>query len=218
MIQFRFVSTVVLLKYKKDDSEVVDSYGNAVSMVNSNYQGFGSGIVPANCGFSLQNRGANFSLVDGDPNVLAPGKRPFHTIIPAMVRRNGNFYATFTVMGGFMQPQGQFQVFCNLAEFNMDPQSALDSPRFCIFDGEANGEIAFEEGIDEDVVDELRRMGHRILQPAKLPYDIQNKNAVIVTGVAREIFGRGQIITLNPANGVLCGGSDGRADGCVMGC
>ena len=197
-------------------AEVVDSFGNAVSMVNSNYTGFGTGIVPEGCGFSLQSRGANFSLVEGDPNELAPNKRPYHTIIPAMAFKKGTFYASFTVMGGFMQPQGQMQVFSNLVDFKMDPQAALDASRFCIFDGKANGSVAFEDGIKESVVEELRELGHAVLDPSLLPYETSD-NSALVKGVAREIFGRGQIITVDQDTGVLTAGSDGRADGCAMG-
>ena len=185
-------------------------------MVNSNYTGFGTGIVPKDCGFSLQSRGANFSLIPGDPNMLAPNKRPYHTIIPAMAFKKGLFYASFTVMGGFMQPQGQLQVFSNLVDFKMDPQAALDAPRFCIFDGTSNGEIAFEDGITEEVITELRERGHNILMPSALPYTLESRGTV-VEGVAREVFGRGQIIVLNQETQVLCAGSDGRADGCAMG-
>ncbi len=188
--------------------QVVDAHGNAVSMVNSNYEGFGSGIVPQGCGFSLQNRGANFSLRAEHPNVIAPCKRPFHTIIPAIVLHadSRELYATLTNMGGFMQPSGHVQLVCNLVDFRMDPQAAIDMPRFCITDGEANSQVALEDGVDPEVVRELREMGHRIMNDGKT-----------LTGHQRSLFGRAQIILRNRATGVLAAGSDGRADGAAMG-
>jgi gamma-glutamyltranspeptidase/glutathione hydrolase len=182
---------------------VVDGDGNACSFINSNYMGFGTGIVPAGWGFSLQNRGHNFSLDPEHPNALAPGKRPYHTIIPAMATRSADdsLYASFGVMGGFMQPQGHVQVISGLVDDGLDPQAALDRPRFCIDDGRAGGRVALETGISALVLDQLSKMGHPLYS---------------VRGQERALFGRGQIILRDPQTGVLQGGSDPRADGCAM--
>jgi len=183
---------------------VVDGEGNACSFINSNYMGFGTGIVPPGWGFSLQNRGHNFSLDLESPNVLAPGKRPYHTIIPALATRaeDESLYASFGVMGGFMQPQGHLQVLLALVDDGLDPQSALDRPRWCIEPGDLGGPVALEEGIAPQVMSTLQALGHPVTP---------------VSGMERSLFGRGQIIHRDPLTAVLCGGSDPRADGCAMG-
>ncbi|NDJ52119.1 MAG: gamma-glutamyltransferase family protein [Chloroflexi bacterium] len=183
---------------------VVDGEGNACSFINSNYMGFGTGIVPSGTGFSLQNRGHGFSLNPNHPNALTPGKRPYHTIIPAMATResDGSLFASFGVMGGFMQPQGHLQVLLSLVADGLSPQDALDQPRVCIEDGRAGGRTALEEGIPVAVMAQLAAMGHPV-RPA--------------SGQSRAIFGRGQIILRDPVSGVLAGGSDPRADGLAIG-
>jgi gamma-glutamyltranspeptidase/glutathione hydrolase len=189
---------------------VVDGEGNACSFINSNYMGFGTGIVPEGCGFSLQNRGHNFSLDPAHPNALAPGKRPYHTIIPALATRPADdaLIASFGVMGGFMQPQGHVQVVVALTDDRLDPQATLDRPRFCIeavgpsqWDGATDSKVAVEDGIPAATLVSLAHMGHPV---------------ALVSGHERAIFGRGQIILRDPETGVLCGGSDSRADGCAM--
>lgn len=182
----------------------VDGDGNACSFINSNYMGFGTGIAPEGCGFTLQNRGLGFSLNPDHPNALEPGKRPYHTIIPGLLTNaeTGGLVGPFGVMGGFMQPQGHAQVVVSLVADGLAPQAALDQPRFCIEDGTAGGRIALEDGIPVQVMSALADRGHQV-HP--------------VSGYSRAIFGRGQIILRDPDSGVLAGGSDPRADGQAAG-
>ncbi|HMJ64075.1 MAG TPA: gamma-glutamyltransferase, partial [Candidatus Binatia bacterium] len=125
-----------------------DSEGNMVSLIQSNYRGFGSGMVPDGLGFVLQNRGEMFTLEEGQPNTYAPKKRPFHTIIPAFVTRNGQPWMSFGVMGGAMQPQGHVQIIVNLIDFGMDLQDAGDAPRIQhVGSSEPTGELMKDGGL-----------------------------------------------------------------------
>ncbi len=179
---------------------VVDGQGNACSFINSLYYGWGSGVVARGTGVFLQNRGACFTLEDGHPNCLAPSKRPYHTIIPAMALKDGALWASFGVMGGFMQPQGHFQVLSAMIDDILNPQEALNRPRWCLEDGTAGSMLALEEGIPVATMARLAEMGHPV-RP--------------VSGVGRAIFGDGQIIRRDAQSGVLFGGSDPRKDGQV---
>lgn len=208
-------------------------------------RGFGTGIVPQGCGFSLQNRGYNFSLDPTHPNCLAPGKRPYHTIIPGMATwapptgqpsgtltaggtpkvdgstarleggaPAGELFCAFGNMGGFMQPQGHLQLITNLVDYDLDPQAAIDAPRFCLqgFPCPVKGHgphpvrsshVAVEDrpGVEE-LKGELERRGHRV---------------EVVRAYDRELFGKAQVIVRDRRSGVLWGGSEGRGDGCAMG-
>ena len=185
--------------------QVVDGYGNAVSFVNSNFCGFGTGLVPEGCGFTMQNRGFGFDLCPKHPNALEPKKRPFHTIIPGILTHSdtGELYASISNMGGYMQPQGHALLTVALVAGNVDPQRAVDLPRFCIADGTRGGVVMLEEGFDDDVVKKLSAMEHNYQSG--------------VGNYARSVFGRAQIIKRDRNTGVLWAGSDGRSDGSAIG-
>lgn len=189
---------------------VVDSEGNACSLINSLYMGGGTGLVVPGTGVLLQNRGANFSLNPNHPNHLEGGKRPYHTIIPGMITKDDQLFACFGVMGGFLQPQGHLQVLSNLVDFKLNPQQALDMPRFClnvnngggVGANDLGGEVLIEEGFSFLDMAALRKKGHHVSP---------------ISGRERVVFGGGQVIMRNPKTGVLMGGSDPRKDGCVIG-
>lgn len=169
-----------------------DGDGNMVSYIQSNYCGFGSGIVVPGTGIALHDRGANFSLDPSSVNVLMPGKRPYHTIIPGFLSKDGKAVGPFGVMGAFMQPQGHVQVLVNMLDKHMNPQAALDAPRWQ-WTGEKK--IEMESFWTEEIIEAMKRRGHEVTvteEPAG--------------------FGRGQII-LRGENGSLAGGTEPRADG-----
>ncbi len=171
-----------------------DKEGNMVSYIQSNYWNFGSGLVVPGTGISLQNRGTNFSLDPESENCMAPGKKAFHTIIPGFLTKDGRAVGPFGVMGGFMQPQGQMQVLCNVLDFGMNPQSALDAPRFQWTEG---FKYEIEDDFSPEVIQALRAKGHEI----ELFKD-------------RMSFGRGQIIWKTD-EGIYGGATEPRADGTV---
>ncbi len=189
-----------------------DAAGNMVSYIQSQYEGFGSGVVIPDTGIAMQNRGACFTLEDGHPNQVAGGKRPYHTIIPAFVTRPIQAGAersaapgpaaqqipimAYGVMGGFMQPQGHAQVFTRLFDFNQNPQAALDAPRWQVTTGL---KVTIEPGFEPSLYEELKRRGHDI--------EIAKERSVT--------FGRGQAIY--KLDDCYCAGSDLRADGQAVG-
>ncbi len=185
---------------------VADKDRNMVSLIQSNYRGFGSGLCPDGLGFCFQDRGALFALEEGHPNVYEPHKRPFHTIIPAFVTKDGKPFLSFGVMGGDMQPQGHVQVLCNIIDFGMNLQEAGDAARFhhtgsseptgeIMTDG---GRLALESAVDAEVRRALARMGHRIH---------------FATGG----FGGYQAIGYDAENDVYIGASESRKDGQAAG-
>jgi gamma-glutamyltranspeptidase/glutathione hydrolase len=185
-----------------------DSDRNMVSLIQSNFRGFGSGLCPPGLGFGLQNRGELFDLTPGRPNSYAPGKRPFHTIIPAMVAKDGRPVLSFGVMGGDMQPQGHVQILVNLLDFGMGLQEAGDAPRFC-HDGSTTptgvaanpdgGKLMLEPGLPPETVRELVRRGH------------------VVTAAPSSEFGGYQAIWYDAETGVYTGATESRKDGLALG-
>ena len=180
---------------------VIDKDGNACSLINSLFYGFGSGLVAPTTGIALQNRGALFELNATHPNRIAGNKRPYHTIIPAMATRDDELWLSFGVMGGFQQPQGHLQVISNMVDFGMSPQAALDSPRFSV-DVRGGGNLLVEEDIDSATLEDLRKRGHKV---------------EVKRGRERMLFGGGQIIARDPKSGVLVAGSEPRKDGLALG-
>lgn len=183
-----------------------DKDRNMVSLIQSNYRGFGSGLVPDGLGFCLQDRGALFALTAGHPNVFEPGKRPFHTIIPAFVTKDGKPLMSFGVMGGDMQPQGHVQVLCNIIDFGMNLQEAGDAARFHhggsseptgehMTDG---GEVSLESDIGPETRKQLSALGHTI-------------------GHKTGVFGGYQAIWYDATNDVYIGASESRKDGFAAG-
>jgi gamma-glutamyltranspeptidase/glutathione hydrolase len=189
---------------------VADSEGMMVSWIQSNYWEFGSGLVPKGAGFTLQNRGSSFSLEPGHANEYAPGKRPFHTIIPAFVMRDGAPLMAFGVMGGYLQPQAHVQMIANIVDFGMNVQEAGDAARM-VHQGDAQptggemsdgGTVHLESGVSDDVVVELRRRGHNVTH-----------------GERRYVgsYGGYQAVWRDPATGVYSGATEMRYDGAAAG-
>ncbi|MBQ6686857.1 MAG: gamma-glutamyltransferase [Firmicutes bacterium] len=171
-----------------------DGEGNMISYIQSNYMGFGSGVVVPGTGIAMHNRGNNFSMDPNSDNCVAPGKRPYHTIIPGFLAKDGKAIGPFGVMGGFMQPQGHLQVVLNTVEYGMNPQAALDHPRW---QWVGKNTIEVESTFPNDLAQMLQRAGHDIVVKAD-PLG----------------FGRGEIIWRNE-EGVLCGACEPRTDGHV---
>lgn len=187
---------------------VADKEGNMVSLIQSNYRGMGSGMVPPGLGFMLQNRGESFSLEEGHANVYAPGKRPFHTIIPAFVTKDGMPFLSFGVMGGDFQPLGHAQILVNMIDFGMNVQEAGDAPRIN-HSGSSDpadagardskgGQITLEHGYDYEVIRKLMQMGHQV-------------------GWSMGRYGGYQAILFDFRNKVYYGASESRQDGCCIG-
>lgn len=179
----------------------MDGDGNACSLINSLFSGFGTGLVVPTTGIALQNRGSLFSFDPDHPNYLQGRKRPYQTIIPAMATRGDEVYASFGVMGGFQQPQGHLQVVSNLVDFGLDAQKALDALRFSI-NVTGDKSVRVEEDLDADVVADLRSRGHSV---------------EAVGGYDRTMFGGGQAITRDSESGVLTAGTEPRKDGSALG-
>lgn len=169
-----------------------DGEGNMVSFIQSNAASFGSGIIVPGTGINFQNRGSSFSLDPAHANYLEPGKRPYHTIVPAFLTKDGTAVGPFGMMGGYMQPQGHAQIIVNTIDYGLNPQSVLDLPRWKWIEGQA---IEVEQGFPEHLITGLMKRGHKIS-----------------VNLDTEVFGKGQIIWKSE-NNVLTGGTEPRSDG-----
>ncbi|MBU9711709.1 gamma-glutamyltransferase family protein [Evansella tamaricis] len=172
-----------------------DGDGNMISYIQSNYMGFGSGLVVPGTGISLQNRGHNFSMNPEHENSLQPGKRTYHTIIPGFLTKGSTPIGPFGVMGGFMQPQGHMQVVMNTIDFGLNPQAALDAPRWQWM---KDKQVLLEQSVPNHIASALSAKGHGI--------QVTHQSGS---------FGRGQIIWRDPVSGVLAGGTESRTDGSI---
>ena len=177
---------------------VVDGEGNACSFINSVFSNFGSGMVVPGTGIVLHNRASLFSLDPNHANHLAPGKRPYNTIIPGMTTIGDELHSSYGMMGAFMQPQGHLQLVSNIVDHGMDPQKAINALRFMV----GNNNVILEEGLDPSVAQDLKSRGHNVGQ---------------INGYDRVSIGGAQMIQRDPETGVLRGGSEPRKDGCAVG-
>jgi gamma-glutamyltranspeptidase / glutathione hydrolase len=181
------------------DTEYVaaaDNEGNLVSFIQSNFMGFGSGVVEPETAIILQNRGHLFSLDENHPNCIGPRKRCVHTLMPGMIFKDGKPYAALGLKGGHVQPQVQVQIISNLIDFGMTPQEAIAAPRFNHLEG---AKVGLEPDFGQTMRDELTRRGHQVV------------------GGNPESFGGAHAIVIHPESGAFVGGSDPRKGGCALG-
>lgn len=183
-----------------------------VSFIQSNYMGFGSGVMIPGTGIALQNRGAGFTLTEGHPNEIGPNKRPFHTLMPGFITKNGQALGPFGVMGGPMQPQGHLQVIVNMVDYGMNPQAALDAPRWQFI---AENRILLESTVPQAVMIGLAERGHEVTKSSDRDnLGPENMAASRPYGAQPGLFGRGQIILRH--NDILVAASEPRADGMAL--
>lgn len=181
------------------DTEYVataDREGNLVSFIQSNFMGFGSGVVEPETAIILQNRGHLFSVDENHPNCIGPHKRCVHTLMPGMISKEGKPHAALGLKGGHVQPQVQVWIITSTIDFDMAPQKAISAPRFNHIEG---AKVGLEPGITQATRDELTRRGHQIV------------------GGNAESFGGAHAIVINPESGAFIGGSDPRKGGCALG-
>jgi gamma-glutamyltranspeptidase/glutathione hydrolase len=188
---------------------VVDAAGNAVSLITSVSDVFGAGVVAGDTGVVMHNRGAEFSLDPASPNLIAPGRRPRHSILPGMALRDGRPELVFGCMGGNMQPQGHIQLLVDVLDLGMGLQEAIDAPRYRVLEGD---DVAFEDALDPELVADLERRGHQRVTGDAPPTDWTSPHAYV-----RDFKGSAQMIRFHRDRGSLEGASDPRLDGVALG-